>query len=312
MTLVNEYLHTGDVGEAEAYIRRIYPRATVRESRRPFAFSQRVRGDDRASFARFSISSFAEIAIEFDGLIGVGHVLGGRYAASSNGDEVDIAAPFLLRPGAARSRSEGLDLLVVNIDQRALTEFTSAHLGVDRARLRFPKVGPLAEHVCAHWIGVVHYVQSVLDSDELRVNDLIRRAAIDLLFASVLTTFPVDVTSTTAPGSDDALPRAVRRAVAFIEENAGRAIGVDDIATAARMSVRGLQAAFQRHLDTSPMAVLRSARIAAARVELLQGDPGQDSVQSIARRWGHQHLGRFAAEYRSRYGELPSETLQRR
>jgi hypothetical protein len=31
----------------------------------------------------------------------------------------------------------------------------------------------------------------------------------------------------------------------------------------------------------------------------------------VATRWGITHLGRFACEYRNRFGESPSQTLRR-
>jgi AraC-like DNA-binding protein len=38
----------------------------------------------------------------------------------------------------------------------------------------------------------------------------------------------------------------------------------------------------------------------------------EENVISIASRWGFLHMGRFAAVYRKRFGEAPSETLGKR
>jgi transcriptional regulator GlxA family with amidase domain len=77
------------------------------------------------------------------------------------------------------------------------------------------------------------------------------------------------------------------------------------------MSVRGLQTAFRRHLDTTPGTALKEARLSAVHEELVRTAPGAARVADIAHRFGFAHLGRFAAEYRARFGELPKETLRR-
>ena len=42
-------------------------------------------------------------------------------------------------------------------------------------------------------------------------------------------------------------------------------------------------------------------------------DPARrPTVADVAYRWGFTHLGRFAQDYRTRYGESPSQTLHRR
>ena len=51
-------------------------------------------------------------------------------------------------------------------------------------------------------------------------------------------------------------------------------------------------------------------RLTAARVELQKSD-GSASISEIASRCGLTHLGRFATEYRTAFGELPSATRRR-
>lgn len=106
-------------------------------------------------------------------------------------------------------------------------------------------------------------------------------------------------------------PRHVRAAEEFMRANAGEPLTLAEIADAAGVSVRTLTAGFRNFRDQSPMQQLRDIRMAAARNDLLQG-PGNGSVADIALRWGFGNLGRFAGDYRRRYGETPSETLRRR
>ena len=87
---------------------------------------------------------------------------------------------------------------------------------------------------------------------------------------------------------------------------------VADIARGAGVGVRGLQHGFQRSLGMSPTQYLRQARMRHVHRELLTADPSTTTVAQVAARWGFLHQGRFAAQYRERYGVQPGETLRRR
>ncbi len=58
------------------------------------------------------------------------------------------------------------------------------------------------------------------------------------------------------------------------------------------------------------MTYLREIRLGRTHDELRSRDPADVSVAEIAHRYGFLHLGRFAALYRHRYGESPSQTLR--
>lgn len=47
------------------------------------------------------------------------------------------------------------------------------------------------------------------------------------------------------------------------------------------------------------------------RHELIHSNEPHLTLADLAMRWGFAHQGRFSAEYRSRFGETPGETLQR-
>lgn len=107
-------------------------------------------------------------------------------------------------------------------------------------------------------------------------------------------------------------PRAIRQAVDAIAERPLAFVTVADVARAANLSVRALEAGFRRHLGTSPMAHARQVRLARAHDELARVEPGSTTVTAVAQRWGFAHYGRFTAEYRRRYGCSPRQTLARR
>jgi AraC-like DNA-binding protein len=102
----------------------------------------------------------------------------------------------------------------------------------------------------------------------------------------------------------------LRAAVDFIQMHAHEPLTVADIAQAAGLSIRGLQEAFQRVLERTPMAYLRAVRLARAHEELRALDPETTAVADVARRWGFTHMGRFSSTYAAQFGEYPRQTLR--
>lgn len=103
--------------------------------------------------------------------------------------------------------------------------------------------------------------------------------------------------------------RSVKRAVDYIQANAASPLTLADLVAASGVAGRTLHKHFRLSKGMSPIAYLRSVRLQKAREDLLHTDGA--SVTEIAARWGFDHLGRFAAEYRKRFGETPSQTRRR-
>ncbi len=100
-------------------------------------------------------------------------------------------------------------------------------------------------------------------------------------------------------------------APALLERHVAEPIGLPEIAAAARLSPRALQAAFRRHLDSTPVAHLRAVRMGRAHTALQAARPGDgQTVSSIASAWGFPQLSRFARDYKRCYGSSPRETLR--
>jgi AraC-like DNA-binding protein len=107
--------------------------------------------------------------------------------------------------------------------------------------------------------------------------------------------------------------RVVRRVLELVESAWDTPLTIADLAEFAGVSERSLHAAFRRRLGVSPMAYVRRRRLDRAREELLSATPtGSTTVTYVALRNGFAHGGRFAAAYRQRFGESPSDTLRRR
>jgi len=108
-----------------------------------------------------------------------------------------------------------------------------------------------------------------------------------------------------APGR----PAAVRDAMGIIEARAHLPLTTSTLARQCHVSVRTLQAGFQRHLGMSPMAYVRVVRLRHAHRDLRSADPTHHTVAAIAHRWGFTHLSRFAAAHKTMYGQTPLQVL---
>src|SRR5450830_1061455 len=83
-------------------------------------------------------------------------------------------------------------------------------------------------------------------------------------------------------------------------------LALADLANAAGVSVRALNALCHQYHGVAPMDLLRNIRLDAARERLLtQLDA---NITETAFAFGFGHLGRFSAYYRERFGELPKQT----
>jgi AraC-like DNA-binding protein len=77
------------------------------------------------------------------------------------------------------------------------------------------------------------------------------------------------------------------------------------------VSALALSLCCEEQLGMGPAEYLRRRRMQLAHRALRHGNADGANVSDIARRYGFRGLGRFAADYRALYGELPSATLQR-
>lgn len=105
------------------------------------------------------------------------------------------------------------------------------------------------------------------------------------------------------------LPYRVRRVREFIDARPDAEFSMAELSTAVGVSSRSLYRDFRLHLGVTPREYLEQVRLERAHEDLLTGI--DDSVTTIATRWGFTHLARFAARYRERYGETPSQALRR-
>lgn len=281
-----------------------------------FRFRQTVIGDHRFGLGRFSYTGTVVAACDRLPFLFVGQVHAGHLEVS-NADTALRATPRgpFLFPEVAPThvRYEGLDLGQVILDRAALDEELRGLRLLPTGGLRFADHAPVSADAVRHWQALSsHVYREVLGNDVAASSELVRGSVFRMFTAALLETFPSNVVDDHLEHDPTPLPGTVRRALAFIEEHAGEDVGLVEIAQAARLTPRGLQLAFRRHLDATPLAALRAERLRRAHAELVDASPDRgDTVAAVAARWGFGHQGRFAAAYQASYGRPPRTTLER-
>jgi AraC-like DNA-binding protein len=202
--------------------------------------------------------------------------------------------------------------LVLKIDRSALERHLSYLLGEVATRpIEFePEFQVQAGHV-AGFTRLIEFVAHELDRDDTLLATPLGITGIEqALMSGLLAAQPNNYSAVLAKRAQAAAPRHVLRAEELIRTHPERPITIEDLTVTSGVSARALYEGFRRFRGTTPMAMLRTERLQRIRAELQSGAP-TDKIADVAFKWGFAHLGRFAAEYRARFGELPSETLRR-
>ena len=105
-------------------------------------------------------------------------------------------------------------------------------------------------------------------------------------------------------------PAIVRRAEEYMKAHLDEPITIIDLLRICGSSRPVLFSAFQNARGYTPMEFLTEQRLQCARENLLH-PLETDTVSTIATRCEVGNLGRFAQNYRIRFGELPSVTLRK-
>ncbi len=152
-------------------------------------------------------------------------------------------------------------------------------------------------------IRIAHHHDGTLDHPEL--------------MRSLTQSLTVAVGACFATGNDRTLglgwhrhTRIMKRFADWLEANIDRALYLPEVCAALDVPARTLNRCCEEHLGMSPRRHLWLRRMNLARQEL-QRKSAPTSVTAIATQFGFWHLGRFAVEYGSLFGEAPSTTLAR-
>jgi AraC-like DNA-binding protein len=207
----------------------------------------------------------------------------------------------------------GVGYVTLQVPWAALRELAEEGAGIPAGHLRFESAAPVSAARQRGFAATAAFIcDRLLAPGVTELHPLVVQAMTGLAAAAMLETFPNNtMTVSHLPGPGWVTPASVRRAAAFIHENAGRPATVTQIAVAAGLTPRALRYAFRSSYNITPAEYQRQVRLERAHLELLNAAPGDGAtVGSIARKWGWASPSRFAAAYRQRFDTQPGHTLR--
>ncbi|MCC8979295.1 AraC family transcriptional regulator [Bradyrhizobium acaciae] len=131
----------------------------------------------------------------------------------------------------------------------------------------------------------------------------------ELIVESLLVAQPNNFSGAIAAANGAAPSAQVRKAMDYMRQHIADAVSLGQVARHCGLSLRSLQAGFQRDLGTSPSRWLRAQRLDRVHAILLSSEPGSVAVTEVALQCGFFHLGDFSARFKERFGEKPSAVL---
>jgi len=162
----------------------------------------------------------------------------------------------------------------------------------------------LGEEITRRLSGIFPRLERNIALASLQDMDFLRRTIVEAFVTSLLAALPPNQRQ-----SDFAPAHLVRDVENYADAAGDRAIHLSEICTALGVSRRTLHRAFADALDIGPAAYLRSRRLAAVHRALQRSDPERTSIGDIAFQYGFAEPGRFAAYYKSMFGQSPSKSL---
>jgi AraC-like DNA-binding protein len=170
---------------------------------------------------------------------------------------------------------------------------------------------PLQAAAAQDWVRLLLMVHRQLQCpDSLIRHPLVWDPLVDSLIHGLLLVADHPYRDALAAPAAPGRPAAVRDAMGIIEARPHLPLTSSTLAMQCHVSVRTLQAGFQRHLGMSPMAYVRVVRLRRAHRDLRSADPSHHTVAAIAHRWGFTNLSRFAAAHKTTYGQTPLQVLR--
>lgn len=243
-------------------------------------------------------------------LSGHSHVRCGRQDVLSTPQLVSVVSPT--EPLSMRWSANCTEL-ILRLERSAVEDHLSAMLDAPLPEpLRFALGMDVSTGYGRSWLSMFRMFVDELDrADKSLIDHRLGAADFEnVLIGGLLLAQPHNYSHRLADTTRAEVPsRAVTIARDLIENHPEWDHTVTSLAREAGVSPRALQKGFARHLGVGPKEYMTTVRMQRAHRELHAKQRDTVTVRQVAGRWRLGHAGRFASEYRKRFGELPSETL---
>ena len=237
----------------------------------------------------------------------------GIVQAGLRGPELRVASSLVLPPDIPLKVhfAEGFRQLLLRIDEAALTRKLTALLGSEPgAPVRFDPIQRNGEGDAALRSLVMSLAQGIRALEEYAGSSPVIPEFEQTIITTFLYTNLNNYSRALRAAPRDAAPWQVRAVEDYISGNWQEPLDTRKLVEITGVSARSIFQAFARTRGYSPNAFLKRTRLTQARGRLQSGDMDV-SVTAIALACGFNNLGHFARDYRTFFGELPSETLAR-
>ena len=132
----------------------------------------------------------------------------------------------------------------------------------------------------------------------------------EFVVAGALLSIPNNYSDSLHRATGRVVPRDVRAAIDYIHAHLTGPIVLADIVAASGVAGRTLFKHFRVAKGVTPMRYVRDARLDLLH-DMLRAGPTARTITELATSLGFTHMGRFAAEYRRRFGSTPSSMVRR-
>lgn len=238
------------------------------------------------------------------------------HGITTSGTQTALAAvgrPTVASPGRRVTFHYGADLekLFVRVKSEALERKLAALLGAPvKRRLQFELTDFTSQEMLSGLVRLVEILLRQLDDQLYQISPLALRELEEAVIVQLLFTGRHQLSKQLQQKPLEASPDCVKMVEEFIEAHWNHPITIEAFTKVTGVSARTLFRSFGKQRGFSPMVFVRKIRLEHAHA-LLRQPAASTSVTSVALACGFSSLGRFAHDYQTVFGELPSETLNR-